>query len=176
MIFLIAIIALFLLLTVYFYFRSEKLQREIVGVKSESHNQRKENKALLDSLALVANRQENFAKNRLQLLQSLINKEHAIYDELTTISPFINNYAAIFRACLKGKGQLSVFTKKCYDSKDAQAYGHFSALINKQDAKIKRMWSSNTLNSYMTLVEALLIKYEDSIKKDDPEKIIDKAS
>lgn len=176
MIFLVAIILLFLLLTIYFYFRAEKLQRELGKVKSESYNQRKENKISLDALILVASKQEEFAKNRLQLMESSIDKENSLYDELKILSPLINNYAAIFRACLKGKGQLSVFTKKCYDSGDPQAYGHFSTLINKQDSKTKRIWNSNTLNGYLTLVETLLARYEDNIRKDEQEKFTSKVS
>lgn len=178
MIFLIAITVLFILLTIYFYFRVEKLQREIDKVKSENRNQRKENKALLESLILVASRQEEFAKIRFQLIKESLNKEDAIYEELGILAPLINNYAAIFRACLKGKGHLSVYTKKCYDSGDPQSYNQFSRLIAKQDTKIKRMWSSNTLNGYLTLVENLLMKYENNCNKDesDNEKSIAKAS
>jgi hypothetical protein len=176
MIFLIVITLLFLFLTIYFYFRVEKLQREIGKVKSENKNHQKENKALLESLILVASRQEEFAKNRFQLIQSAVDSESTFYEELRILSPFINNYAAIFRACLKGKGQLSVFTKKCYDSGDPESYSQFSALMAKQDSKIKRIWGSNTLNGYLTLVETLLVKYENSINKEDEEKEIAKAS
>jgi hypothetical protein len=168
MIFILAITVIFLLLTIYLFFRAEKLQQQLVKAKSESHNVRKENKALLDSLMLVSTRQEELVKNRFQTLKDSHkeNDHSAHYAELKIIAPLINNYAAIFRACLKGKGQLSTITKKCYDNSEPDSYKEFTQWVNKQDKKLKRMWTSNTLSGYLALVEAILLQQSAQLSKE----------
>ncbi|PCI59514.1 MAG: hypothetical protein COB35_11160 [Gammaproteobacteria bacterium] len=160
MIFVLAIAAIFLALTIYFFFRVEKLQQKLTHIKTEIFNTRKENKALLESLILVASRQESFVKNRLLQIKNSQSNNDEIQKQLKILTPLINNYAAIFRACLKGKGQLSLITKKCYEHAEPNAFKVFNVLLNQQNIKIKRMWNSNTLSGYIALIEALLLKYE----------------
>ncbi len=160
MIFIIAIIIIFFVVIVYLYFRTEKLQLSLRKAQSADRNSRKENKALLETLMLVANTQETFVKIRLQNLKDSFVDDKTISQELVLLSPLINNYAVIFTACLKGKGQLSIMTKRCYESLDKNSYKKFIVFINQQDQKTKRMWNSNTLSGYISLTETLLQKFE----------------
>jgi hypothetical protein len=161
MFFVLLITALFIGISVYFYFRSEGLQRTLFNAKREFSTTEKENKAYVDSMALIAKRHEDFAKYRLEKIKA---NQAEVGEMLETITPLINNYAVIFRECLKGKGKLQLITKKCYESYDAEGFKRFTTYISEQEAHIKRMWSSNNLSGYISLIEALLL-LEEKIKK-----------
>lgn len=154
MIFVLSVLAVFVAISIYFYFRAEKLQHQIILAKSESASLRKENKALVDSMALISNRYEHFYKSRLQALDKI--EEHE--EMINIISPLINNYGTIFSECLKGSGRLKGITQKCYNHTDAKAFQEFIIHIDKSEQQIKRMWTSNNLNGFISLVEALLVK------------------
>jgi len=72
------------------------------------------------------------------------------------ISPLINNYSIIFKECLKGKGRLKAICQKCFENQDSSAYKKFVALIVTSDKQLKRYWSSDNLNGFLFLVDALL--------------------
>ena len=157
MIFVLSIMAIFVAISIYFFFRAEKLQREVILAKRDGNLARKENKVLIDSMALIASRYEEFARNRFQELKSRTQTN----DEcIKQIAPLINNYSTIFAECLKGKERLKPLTQKCYQLIDVNAFKDFNQYIGKRDGQIKRMWSSNNLNGYISLVEALLLHLE----------------
>ena len=160
MIFIIAIITIFFLLLIYLYFRTEKLQLLLKKAQLTNRKSKKENEALLATLVHVANTQSASTKARLQYLKDKYYEDEIINQELQLITPFIHNYAIIFSACLKNKRHLSVITQKCYENLEKESYKKFIIFINKQDKKIKRMWNSNTLLGYISLIEALLQKFE----------------
>jgi len=149
--------AIFVAISIYFFFRAEKLQREVILAKREGNIARKENKVLIDSMALLASRYEEFARNRFQELKS---RPQADEENIKQIAPLINNYSTIFTECLKGKERLKPITQKCYQLIDSNAFKEFNQYIAKRDAQIKRMWSSNSLNGFVSLVEALLVNIE----------------
>jgi len=68
MIFVLSTAILFIGLSIYFYFRAEGLQRTLNQTKKEFISTKKENKHYIDSMAIIAKRNEDFAKNRLQTL------------------------------------------------------------------------------------------------------------
>ena len=70
MIFVLSIAALFIGISIYFYFRAEGLQRALFNAKREFSNTKKENKAYIDTMALIAKRHEDFAKYRLQKMKN----------------------------------------------------------------------------------------------------------
>jgi len=152
------ITALFVALSIYFFFRAEKLQHTLLRLKRETANTSKENTTLTKSMALIASNHEEFAKSRLQQLLAN-NKEQRRSDNAELIKPLINNYVIIFGECLKGKGQLQTITKKCFDNQGTNDYKEFVNKIIKNDVKIKRLWASNNLIGFISLVEALLVKY-----------------
>jgi hypothetical protein len=154
MIFVLSTAILFIGLSIYFYFRAEGLQRSLSHTKKEFISTKKENKHYVDSMAMIAKRNEDFAKNRLQTL-----KEREILDQETIdiITPLINNYSVIFIECLKGKGRLQPIAKKCYESYGDKGYKNLVVHVSQQEANIKRMWSSNNLSGYISLIEALLL-------------------
>jgi len=154
MIFVLSTAILFIGLSIYFYFRAEGLQRTLNNTKNEFVSTKKENKHYVDSMAIIAKRNEDFAKNRLQTL-----KEKEVLDQETidVITPLINNYAVIFVECLKGNGRLQPIAKKCYESYDDKGYKNLVVYVSQQEASIKRMWSSNSLSGYISLIEALLL-------------------
>lgn len=158
MIFIFSIAVVFISLIVYLFFRAEKLQKQFSKAQSESRYARKETKALLESLMLVMAKQDEFVKYRLQLLKDVDEKADEHNATLKMITPLINNFSLISRECLKGKGQLSAITKKCYENSEPGAYKVFTLWLKTQDVKIKRMWNSNTLNGYLSLIEALLLQ------------------
>jgi hypothetical protein len=153
MIFVLSITVLFVGLSVYFYFRAEGLQRALFKAKKEFSSTQKENKYYIDSMAIIAKRNEDFVKNRLQIIkeQELLESE-----VIEVITPLINNYAAIFIECLKGKGKLQPITKKCYESYNKEGFKKLVVHISKQEANVKRMWASNNLSGYISLIEELL--------------------
>ena len=157
MIFVLSIMAIFVAISIYFFFRAEKLQREVILAKRDGNIARKENKVLIDSMALLASRYEEFARNRFNELKS---RSQASEENIKQIAPLINNYSTIFAECLKGKERLKPITQRCYQLIDSNAFKEFNQYIGKRDAQIKRMWSSNSLNGFVSLVEALLVNLE----------------
>ena len=157
MFFVLFITALFIGISIYFYFRSEGLQRALFNAKREFIGTQKENKAYVDSMALIAKRHEDFAKYRLEKIKT---SQSETTETLEAITPLINNYTVIFRECLKGKGKLQPITKKCYESYDKEGFKRLVSYISTQEAHIKRMWSSNNLSGYLSLIEALLLLAE----------------
>ena len=119
---------------------------------------------LVESMSVVATRGQEFAKARLQRLQ--VYAQSSDHEQLTKhvelISPLINNYSIIFRECLKGKGRLKVISRKCFENQDSLAYKNFVALIVTSDKRLKRYWSSDNLNGFLFLVDALLSIENDS--------------
>ncbi len=68
-----------------------------------------------------------------------------------------------FRECLKGKGRLKMISQKCFENQDSSAYKKFVALIVTSDRQLKRYWSSNNLNGFLFLVDALLTLEDDHV-------------
>jgi len=160
------ITALFVLISIYFFFRAEKLQRSIVLLKRETAKSLKENQILSKSMAQMAGNTEEFAKNRLQLLLKK-QQEQDIIDELVLIKPFIESYSLIFKECLMKKEKLHAITKKCFSNQEGDLYKDFFEKIIKKDSKIQRLWNSNSFVGFISLSEALLMKYEGRSKTSD---------
>ncbi|TPH17848.1 hypothetical protein EPA86_04120 [Litorilituus lipolyticus] len=165
MFFVLSITVLFVIISAYFFLRAEKFQRIIIGQKRETSSTLKENKGLVDSMALLATKNEEFAKNRLIRLKERAQEQQndALIHYYELISPMVNNYAAIFRDCLKGKGRLQSISKKCFDNCDEKTFKEFIKLL-KNEKQTKRFWSANNLNGFISLVEALLILHEEQSK------------
>lgn len=160
------ITVLFVFVSVYFFFRAEKLQRALAVLNRDTAKVQKENQILSKSMALIATNTETFAKNRLQVLLDRALSQETI-NELTLIKPFVNSYSFIFKACLIKKGVLHVCTKKCFSVLEGDTYNKFFNTIIKKDHKMLRIWNSNNLVAFVTLVEALLVKYEMELLGDD---------
>jgi len=154
MIFVLSISGVFIGLSIYFYFRAEGLQRALFSAKKESISAKKENKYYIDAMAIIAKRHEDFVKHRLQIIKD---SEILELETIEIITPLINNYAAIFIECSKGKGKLQPIAKKCYESYGDEAFKKLVVHVTKQEASVKRMWSSNNLSGYISLIEALLL-------------------
>lgn len=157
------ITALFVFISVYFFFRSEKLQRTIILLKRDSLKAQKESQVYSKAMVLIASNTEDFAKNRLRLLLSKTQNQKILV-ELALIKLFIDNYAVIFSECLMKKGTLQSMTKSCFSTMDADSYRDFFEKIIKKDSKIQRLWNSNNLIGFISMVEALLVRYEDSLQ------------
>ena len=154
------ITALFVFISVYFFFRAEKLQRSIFLLKRDTAITQKENQIFSKSMALMAGNTEVFAKNRLELLLKKNNSKD-ILAELALIKPFIDGYSLIFKECLMKKGRLQAATKKCFSEQGEDVYKEFFENVIKKDSKIQRLWNSNNFIGFISLVEALLVKYEE---------------
>jgi len=152
------ITALFMVISIYFFFRAEKSQHSLLLLKRETANTVKNNTVLTKSIAMIASNHGEFAKSRLKKLLTK-NQDQQSLKNIAIIKPLINNYNVIFMECLKGKGKLQSITKKCYENQDA--FSDFINNIIKSDVKIQRLWASNNLIGFVSLVEALLVKYDD---------------
>lgn len=162
MIFVIGVVFLFVAVSIYFFFRSERLQAELRVAKKESSNARKSAKAMADNLALVAAKQEEFLKFRLQKLQIEIDKNKLPLDkEVKFLIPLVNNYAAIFRASMTSNAQMKPTIEKCCESLNKGLYKGLVTYINGKEAHIRKMWSANNVNGFASIVEALLTELVD---------------
>lgn len=152
------ITALFIIISVYYFFRAEKLQRQIIQQQRDSSATRKENKVLVESLSLVALREQEFAKVRLLRIKNYANTvdNKKVQQHVELITPLINSYSLIFRECLKGRGRLKAMCQKCFEKQDPKAYKNFVAMIVTSDKNLKRYWASDSLNGFLFLVDALL--------------------
>lgn len=156
MIFFLSVIAIFVAVSIYFFFKAENLHRSLLTAKREVKNVKNESKALADNFAVIAQRNQDFAQQRLNNDKSE-NKESEIHRHL---KPLVSNYATIFTAAAKGKGELHKTVKKCLDNYEAQAFQDLKKFIGSQEAPLKRMWSSNNVQGFMALVESLLLTIE----------------
>ncbi len=157
------ITALFVAISVYFYFRAEKLQRDLLILKRELSNTQKETVALSKSMALLASSHEDFAKNRFNLLIAKT-EQSSEKSDVVLLKPLFSNYAIIFRECLTGQGKMQKIIKKCFSNQDSEAFNEFTSKVIKTDSKLQRLWGSNNLTGFISLVESLLIKHEE-VKK-----------
>ncbi|WP_448547140.1 hypothetical protein [Thalassotalea fusca] len=157
MIFFLAVIAIFVITSVYFYFRAESLQNQLVNLRRELSTVKKESKVLVDSMAMIAKKNEDFAKFRIQKIREASPEESEVY---VYLYPLISNYSAIFIECAKANGLVHSMAKKCFDSFEPGSYGRFKSFIGKQNVEVKRMWNSNNLNGFMTFIEAMLREQE----------------
>lgn len=151
MIFVLGIMGVFVAISIYFFFRAEKFQRDVILAKRETKEAAKEHKVLQDAMALVANRYEEFAKNRLEAIAK--NRKD---EDVEFISLLIHNYSTIYFECLQGKNRLKPIVEKCLKTNGSNAYTNFELYLNKSDKQIQRMWSSNNLNGFISLVESVL--------------------
>lgn len=156
------ITALFIFISVYFFFRSEKLQRSLIILKRDTEKTHKENQVLSKSIVLMASNSEEFAKNRLQLLLNKTKNQKTL-DELALIKPFIDCYSLIFKECLMKKGKLHAMTRTCFSNNEVDVYKDFFEKIVKKDPKIQRLWNSNNFIGFISMSEALLVKFEDKL-------------
>jgi hypothetical protein len=154
MIFTLIIIVLFVGISIYFFFKAEALQRQILLFKREATTLKKESKLLIDSMAVIAKRNEEFVKRRIK--QVAENKEKT--EGLILLHSLSHSYSTIFIASAKGKGQLHKIVKKCCEGYEAGSYKKLTSYIANQDQQIKRFWGSNNLNGYIALIETLLEK------------------
>ena len=158
MIALLLITILFVAISVYFYLRAESLERSILIVKREADNTKKEHAALSKSMTKIASSYEESSKKRLIEILSA-NENTQEYRDVELLKPLINNYGIIFRECLSGKGKLHAITKKCFSSQDTEMYDEFIKKLIKNDSSIQRLWGSNNLMGFVSLVESLLTNY-----------------
>lgn len=156
MLFSLAIIVVFVVVSIYYYFRSEKLYAELKSVKKEASVIKKESKLMVDSFAVIAKKNEDFIGFRFKAIQ-----EHCKDNEsLVLLTPLVTNYATIFRESIRGKGEMHKIAKKCCESYQAGSFKRLNSHIATQDAHIKRAWSSNNINGFISFMEAMIILLE----------------
>jgi len=151
MFFVVVVTVIFVIISIYFFFRVENLQRQLISRQRESLLSLKENKLFVESITLVATREQEFTKAKSQRLKvyakESFNEKIILHTKL--ISPLINNYSTIFRECFKGNGRLKSVRQKCFENQDSSAYKKFVTLIVTSDKKLKRYWSSDNLNGFL---------------------------
>ena len=153
MIFVLSIIAMFVAVSIYFFFKAEELQRELIVMKREISSTKKDNKTYVELMAIIAQRHEEIAKQRFVELRAVLHEESEMFE---IIAPLINSYATIFNDSVRAKGKLKSSVEKVYEGSQKGSYKRFSNFIAQSDKDIKRAWSSNNINGFIILVEALL--------------------
>jgi len=156
MYFLFSLIAIFAFISVYFFFKAENLHRKLMLAKKEAKVIKKESKSINDSMGIVANRNQEFIKSRFEKLKNNNSND----ESLLLLTPIFNHYAIIMRESLKGRGKLHKITEKCYETNESGSYKKLTSYIATTTPEIKRMWSSNNINGYVSFVETLLIEHE----------------
>ena len=144
---------MFVAVSIYFFFKAEELQRELIVVKREISSTKKDNKAYVELMAIIAQRHEEIAKQRFVELRTVLHEESEMFE---IIAPMINSYATIFNDSVRTKGKLKSSVEKVYEGSQKGSYKLFSNFIAQSDKDIKRAWSSNNINGFIILVEALL--------------------
>lgn len=61
---------------------------------------------------------------------------------------------------LKGRGKLHKITEKCYENNEKGSFKKFTSHIATASPELNRMWSSNNVNGFVSLIEALLLEYQ----------------
>lgn len=153
MIFVLAVIAIFIAVSIYLFFKVESLTRELSLMKKELFATKKENKSYVEVMAVIANRYEEASKQRFVTLRNTLAEDVEKFD---IIAPMINNYAKIFNDSTRGKGQLQPSVQKVYDGYQKGSYKIFCNYVAQSDKAIKRAWSSNNINGFIILIEAIL--------------------
>jgi hypothetical protein len=153
MVFVLIVIAIFVAVSVYFFFKAESLQREIILMKRDASATKKENKVYVEAMAVIAQRYEEIAKQKLIDLRENENLDIKV---LELITPLVNNYAVIFNDSVNAKGKLQSTVKKVYEGCQQGSYKLFTNHLAQSGTEIKRAWSSNNINGCILLVDALL--------------------
>jgi len=161
MLFSLSIISIFAFISIYFFFQAESLNRKLLLAKKDAKSIGKEKKEISDSLRIIANKNQKFIQSRFEKL-----KEKKVDDEgLLLLNIIVDNYATIFLDCVKGRGRLHKVSAKLFETNEQGSYKTFTAYIEKMDPEIKRMWSSNNINGYLSFVEALVVGFEATYPK-----------
>lgn len=152
-----SIIAVSFFVSAYLFYRAEGLQRKLNLVTKEVKATNKSNQNLTDTMVMFALKNEESAVRRFNTLLEI--KPNSAED-IALIKPLFTNYSLIVRELLKNNTQLKVILKKCCDTSDKNGFKNLTSYLASQDAAIKRLWSTNNLASYISLVEALLSLHE----------------
>jgi len=153
MIFSLLMIAVFVGVSIYFFFKTEKLYRQVIFLKRDINGMKKENKLVVDSIALIVQKNEEFTKFKFKNFPM---EDH----EVELIYPLINNYAAIIHESMRGKGKMHKISEKCCESYKKGSYQPLINNIANQEAHIKRMWAGNNINGFMSFIDAMLYQLE----------------
>ncbi|MGJ8693066.1 MAG: hypothetical protein ACSHW0_11360 [Thalassotalea sp.] len=164
----ITLIVLFVLISIYLFFRAEGLQTQLNKAKRETKQIKKDNTALIESMLVSATKNEEFTRFRLNEIKSTIEEDRlteALSDEIEILTLLTLHYSSIYRECLLGQVQLKTITKTCFDACAPGAFNNFTRYIATQEIGIKKMWASNNLQGFISLVEALLLQFDKKLRK-----------
>lgn len=162
----VTLIAVFLLISIYLFFRAENLQSQLTKAKRESNKIQKHNKNLFDSIIMSAQKNEEFAKFRLQEIKSQLDENliEELKAEIEILTILTSNYSAIFKECLKG-APFKVITESCFEAYAKGSFSNLANFISNQEAPLRRIWTNSNLQSLISLTEALLLQLEQKAKK-----------
>ncbi len=161
MIFLLIIIGIFIAASIYYYFKAEGLNQQLVGIRRELFETRKESQTLLEASTLIAQKSEEMLKQRFTMIQNRLGEDKSV----DIYAPLINNYAKIFLETMRGKGQMHKVTQKCYEGFQVGSYRRFTGFVGSLDTPIKRAWGQNNLSGLITFIELIATHYEAVEKK-----------
>lgn len=165
-----SIIAIFMLISIYLFYRAESIKKQLTLSKREARKIKKENTNLLDSMLISAKKYEEFAKFRLQEIKKrlpITEEEAALTQELELITLLVQNYSLIYSEALKGEMKLKTITKAALDAHSNDTYVKFTQYIADQDSSLRQMWASDSLKGFISLIEALILKMQKQTKSEN---------
>lgn len=162
----VTLIAIFVLISIYLFFRAENLQSQLTKAKRDSKKIQKDNKNLFDSILMSANKNEEFAKFRLQEIKSQLDEKltEELKEELEILTILTSNYSVIFKECLKGT-PFKAITESCFEAYAKGSFSNLANFISNQEAPLRRIWTNSNLQSLVSLTEALLLQLDQKAKQ-----------
>ena len=162
----VTLIAVFVMISIYLYFRAENLQSQLTRLTRECKQIKNENSNIIDAMIISANKNEEFAQFRLQEMKDSLDSQltSTLSHEIELLTVLTANYSAIYIECLKGESDLKTITKRCLDAYSKETYTSFNYFISNQDAALKKMWLTNNFQGFIALIEALLLQFNKKIK------------
>jgi hypothetical protein len=159
---LLSLVTFFVFLSVYLFYRSETINRELVRAKRDLVYGQQEKKHLVDLVAKNAKAHEQFLTIRLQSVLSRADKE--MMNQLIALEPLVKNYSLIFHEGMRKETQIKPMIKTLLDQVSNHAFSDLESCIVKQEPSTRRLWKQQTLSAYVALVESLLLYCEGQVQ------------
>lgn len=167
MIFLISILVIFLIASVYFFFRAESLQKRLLIEKKKTKQAEKDNQGFVDTMLMSSSKYQDFAVYRVKTIQDSANKlsqmPEKLADDLNVSKLFFENYGKIFIDAMTGKTGPKRSCQESLIQVNKETYRLFIEMTNRQDKTIRRMWNSDNLAGFVSFSEALLLNLEKQV-------------
>jgi len=160
MLYIAGLLAVFVLLSVYLYYRGEYLQRDLKSAQRLTKQAQKEQQALLNVTLLAANKQQDLFKYRIDALYKLVGENSKQADSLKAVMYMANQYANVYRELLKGQHNIKAVYKKSFGDTGNKYFTAVEDLLKQQEKSHRAMWQSKDPCVLMTLLEGMISRQQ----------------